>query len=144
MKILDVENKDFDVYGDWLEGKAAMRFIAGGYTHVCVDTQVVQCEVLTFDDKTQGVSVCEDCFILKYKTGDRFKAMRDILSEFPGNPRLYTKGEVYAVKRDEKGNYLTRSDEGEMTYISQTMLDCDFILINNLPDNFDDALNVVS
>jgi len=143
MKILDVKASDFDIYGDWIDGKAAMRFIAGGYTHVCVDKSVVRCEVITFDDKSQGVSACEDCFILKYNTGDRFKANRNINSDFLGNPRLYTQGKEYAIKRDEKGNYLTRSDEGEMTFISQTMLDNDFTLVNTQSDNFDDALTVI-
>jgi hypothetical protein len=59
IKILDVKDSDFDVYYDWIVGTAAMQFIAGGYSHVRCEGEIMEAEVVTFRDNSQGVMIGE-------------------------------------------------------------------------------------
>lgn len=59
MKTLEVNDEDFDCCGDWLQLSAADKFITGEYTHVSCEGEVIECEVISFDDGTKGVALGE-------------------------------------------------------------------------------------
>ena len=44
MKILKIKDKDLCRYDDWLIGSAANEFVAGGYTHIEIEGEVIICE----------------------------------------------------------------------------------------------------
>jgi len=58
-KIFHAFDNDFDVYGDCLIGAAVNAFIKGSCTHVQDGNNLMEAEIVTFQDGTKGVMIGE-------------------------------------------------------------------------------------
>lgn len=62
-RILSITENEVDPYGDWLVGAAVCRFKAGisgmPYTHVQIEREVLEAELIEFQDGSPGVMLGE-------------------------------------------------------------------------------------
>lgn len=59
MKCLVIKHNDFDINSDWLTDEAAKTFIDGKFTHIICANEVVETEVIKFDNGGYGVMLGE-------------------------------------------------------------------------------------